>query len=512
MADTIGTAYIQIEPTTKGIGGKISSVLDGESEKAGKSAGSKLSGALGSTLKFGGVVLASITTAFAGATASIISNANATAEYGDNIDKTSQKLGLSASSFQKWDYVMNLAGTSMNNMGTGLKTLTNKLDEAKGGSESAQKMFETLGLSMDDLSTMSREDVFGAVITGFQGMADSTERAALANDLFGKSGQELTPLFNTTSEETMQLMQNLEDMGAVMSDDAVKAAADFEDSLTTMKASFGGLKNQLMGDFLPSISTVMDGLGKLASGDKSGLGQIKQGIHDLLSQMKAMMPDLIEIGGELIDSLVETIIENLPEIVEQGVEIILKLVVGILKALPKLVAKVPDIIKAIVSGLKGAWPELSAAGGDIVEGIWNGIENACGRLKDNVRRLAGELVESVKNFFKIGSPSKLFRDQVGQWIPAGIAVGIEGNTSVLDDSMKTMQSALDPAQLDVSRTYATNYDASSNDNGILALLEQYLPQLLNMQLVMDTGATVGALAPLMDRELGRMASMRSRYV
>lgn len=103
-------------------------------------------------------------------------------------------------------------------------------------------MFAQLGISLDDLNNMSREDVFGAAITGFQNMADSTERAALANDLFGKSGQELTPLFNTSVQETQEMIQAVNDLGGVMSNDAVKAAADFEDNLQDMQTAFTGIK------------------------------------------------------------------------------------------------------------------------------------------------------------------------------------------------------------------------------------------------------------------------------
>ena len=90
-------------------------------------------------------------------------------------------------SYQEWDYVMKICGTEMSSMTTGLKTLTNKLDDAKNGSESAQAMFAALGISMEDMQKMSREDLFKASIAGLQKMGDSTERAALANDLFGKS-------------------------------------------------------------------------------------------------------------------------------------------------------------------------------------------------------------------------------------------------------------------------------------------------------------------------------------
>ena len=147
----------------------------------------------------------------------------------------SQRLGLSYEGFQRWDYILGQSGVDIDSMQTGLKTLTNQLDDARNGSADAQARFEALGLSLEDISNMSREEVFESVISGFQRMEDSTERAALANDLFGRSGQNLTPLFNQSVEETQALAQAAEDLGLIMSDDAVKASADYQDALDTMQ-------------------------------------------------------------------------------------------------------------------------------------------------------------------------------------------------------------------------------------------------------------------------------------
>ena len=92
---------------------------------------------------------------------------------------------MSAEAYQEWDYVLGQAGVDITSMTTGLKTMTNQIDDAKNGSVKAQERFAKLGISLNDLNTMSREDIFSAVVSVMQGMADTTERAALANDLFG---------------------------------------------------------------------------------------------------------------------------------------------------------------------------------------------------------------------------------------------------------------------------------------------------------------------------------------
>lgn len=199
----------------------------------------------------------------------------------DNIDKMSQKLGLSTDAYQEWDYVMKISGTSIDNMAMGLKTLTNKFDDAVNGGDSAIESFSRLGLSMEDIQGLSREDLFSKVIFAFQGMEDSAERAALANDLLGRSGQELAPLFNTSAEETQALIENVRDLGGVMSEDAVKQGATFQDSLTSLQTAFAGVSATLVEKLIPAVTNIMDKISKFVANG---------GLDKLISMMQTLAP------------------------------------------------------------------------------------------------------------------------------------------------------------------------------------------------------------------------------
>ena len=221
----------------------------------------------------------------------------------DNIDKMSQKLGLSTQAYQEWDYVLQISGADIDSMATGLKTLTNKFDEAKSGSKSAIKTFERLGLSMEDISDMSREDLFSAAITAFQNMEDSAERAALANDLFGRSGQDLAPLFNTTAEETQRLIQQVNDLGGVMSEDTVKNGAAFQDSLTSLKTAFSGASTSLMTELIPAITTIMN---KIAEFIASG------GLEKIIETLEKLAPAILLVisafaGFKIVTGIISVI-------------------------------------------------------------------------------------------------------------------------------------------------------------------------------------------------------------
>ena len=100
MSYELAKAYIQIVPTTKGIKGELESSLGAEADAAGKSAGERFGSGFGDALKsaskVAGAALGVATAAIIGGGKALVDSASAAAEYGDNIDKMSQKMGMSA--------------------------------------------------------------------------------------------------------------------------------------------------------------------------------------------------------------------------------------------------------------------------------------------------------------------------------------------------------------------------------------------------------------------------------
>lgn len=183
---------------------------------------------------------------------------NQTAEYGDNIDKMSQKLGLSTEAYQKWDYVIGLAGGDIDSMSAGFKTMTNALADAQNGTQSAIDKFSALGISIEDINSLDSEQMFEKVIASLQNMDDQTQKAAAANDLFGKSGQNLMPLLNQTNEETQQLIDTTSELGLVMSEDAVEASAHFKDTQDTIQAALDATTRSLGESLMPYFQSFLD--------------------------------------------------------------------------------------------------------------------------------------------------------------------------------------------------------------------------------------------------------------
>lgn len=99
-----------------------------------------------------------------------------------------------------------------------------------------------------------------------------------------------------------------------------------------------------------------------------------------------------------------------------------------------------SLINNVTSAASGIASKVMSIGSDIVSGVWQGIKNAKDTLVSNVKSFFSGIVDGVKDALGIGSPSKVFRDEVGRWLPPGVAQGFE---AALPAAMKTMQKDLD---------------------------------------------------------------------
>lgn len=92
--------------------------------------------------------------------------------------------------------------------------------------------------------------------------------------------------------------------------------------------------------------------------------------------------------------------------------------------------------RMIIGLFAGAGSWLASAGGDLIRGLWNGVSGMFNWVMGKIKGFAGQIMSGIKNFFGIGSPSKLMADEVGKWLPPGIAVGIDSNA---DEALKAAQ-------------------------------------------------------------------------
>lgn len=229
---------------------------------------------------------------------------------------------------------------------------------------------------------------------------------------------------------------------------------------------------------------------------------------------------LIDCVLEMVDVIVDKLIDNLPKLIEGGIKLIAALANGLIRAIPNLVSKIPQIISSIVKGLISGIPAIFDVGKNIVEGLWNGIKNMGSWITGKVKDFFGGIVGGVKDFLGIHSPSKVFAG-IGGFMAEGLGEGFDNEFS---DIKKNIENSMNfdagtiTADASIGRRYISGSYGAANtigvgDSGrIVMLLEQYLPMLANMKVIMDSGQVVGLLAPGMDEELAKINARRARAV
>ena len=341
--------------------------IDTTTSKAEKS-GSKIGNAFGKIAKGAAVVGTAVVTGAAAVGTAAFKMASDTADAADHIDKMSQKIGISREAYQEWDYVLGQNGMSVDALQNGMKTLTTQMMAVMNGGEGATEMFNSLGVSVlnADGSLRSQEDVLNDTIAALQGMEDSTERTKLAQQLFGKAGQEMIPLLNQTAESTQALKDQAHDLGMIMSDEAVDAGVAFGDSLDTVKRSFTGLTQQLGAAALPLITSFLNLIiehipdvqalfARLTPIIESLFDSVLPPLFDLIESLLPVLFDLLEtlvpVFEDIITAILPVIVDLLQMLLPFLVEIIqmvLPLVIELIQALMPLIAQIIETILPVI--------------------------------------------------------------------------------------------------------------------------------------------------------------------
>ena len=181
---------------------------------------------------------------------------------------------------------------------------------------------------------------------------------------------------------------------------------------------------------IPQItSTLLANLPELLSAGLQILMAIINGIVNNL-------PQLISAITEMIPQIASAIIQNLPLLISTGMQILLAVLSGILQVIPQLLQFVPQLFQKCKTAFSGIdWKSL---GSQIINGIVNGIKTGATQIFNSLKDLAKNALSKAKEALGIGSPSKLFAQEVGRWIPPGVAMGIDDNLMPIQDSINGM--------------------------------------------------------------------------
>lgn len=198
------------------------------------------------------------------------------AQAGDGLDKMSARLGISAVKLQEWSFAATHAGAAPEELEDALKDLSEKIAEVAGGDTGdAAQLFSALGISVKDASGKIRpaSDIFEEVADAIQRNEDPALRTKMAMVLMGDSGRKLIPMLSGGAQGLDDMAKQAHDLGLVMNEDAVAAAAKMTDHMDDMKASVTAVGHEIGYRLSPIVISMSDRFRDLAAANKGALGE-----------------------------------------------------------------------------------------------------------------------------------------------------------------------------------------------------------------------------------------------
>ena len=252
------------------------------------------------------------------------------------------------------------------------------------------------------------------------------------------------------------------------------------------------------------------------------------GIQLFLALIGAL-PEIISTILDALPTIVESIINGLLSMIPQLVEAGIKLFVAIVQNLPTIIVEIvkaiPQIITGIVKSFASFIPKMAECGLNLIKGLWNGMKDAGEWLWEKISGLFDGIVDRIKDFFGIHSPSKLFENVIGKNLVLGLAVGIDENSHEATESISKMQDdimdAIDAQEMvahvrtAVDSTQGEYYNAavtSKNSAGAHSEADEddgngdeengeNSPKFIDNQIIIDGKEAARVITPYVEKEL-----------
>ena len=454
MATNLGTAYVRIEPSAKGIGNSIENVLNNEAGSAGTKAGSKIASGIGGALKVGGAVIGAGIAAATGAVMKFGSEAvSSYANYEQLIGGVEKLYGDAAGKIEQFaNDAYKTSGMSANQyMETATGFSAALINSLEGDVDKAAELTDVAMRAMSDNVNVFGSDM-ESVQNAFQGFAkgnytmldnlklgyggtkEGMEQLIEDANKYRESIGETADLSINSFADIVQAVQSVQEAQNIAGTTNKEAMSTIEGSATATKAAwenvitaigkgeglneaFDGLMSSIFGgedgggllnNVLPRIEQVMQGIGEFVATAAPIISEklpalIEGIVPSLLSSgvelisalaqgLIQALPTLMPIAVDVLMQLANTIIANLPMIISVGVEILGQLITGIAQALPELIPAAVDAILTIADGLIDNIDLVIDASVQIIVGIIEGLVRALPKLIEKAPIIIEKLI------------------------------------------------------------------------------------------------------------------------
>lgn len=264
-------------------------------------------------------------------------------DYADELGKLAQRTGIAVETLGGLGYAADLAGVNMEQIARSSRNLAQNMAEAAGGNKEAMRAFEALGMSVKnaDGSLKSIDVALAEIADKFASYADGPEKAALAQEIFKKGGEELIPLLNAGGESLRALVEEFNRYGGVSTETA-KRAETFNDTLTKIQMISGALFREIASALLPTLQALLDEFVSLKAGG-DGFKTVAEGIAGAIKVLGVAATGVVAVFKSLGSSIAS--------------------VVGAL-------------VQAVQGNFGQAWEILKQGGADVITSISDAITSA----------------------------------------------------------------------------------------------------------------------------------------
>ena len=292
-------------------------------------------------------------------------------EKADEINTNSKKFGIDPSTYQQWQYASKFIDVEAETMGRSLAKVTKAIGKVADGNEGTIDSFDKLGVSVynSNGTFRSSEDVFYDLVDAIGKVKDETEQDLLAQELFGKSFQEIEPLIDAGSEALKQYGEEAVNSNLVMDQETLDRLNTANDSIDKLRETFAMALLPVAEALAPVIENIANWLA------------------DKLADPKVQ--ELLERIGEALAEVLDYALQILTEMIESGE--MEEFIDWLINSLPDLV----DLIKNILDGIRDIIDFISNPGKKATETM----ETTAKGVIDNILKNLGIAGDDVEGFF-----------------------------------------------------------------------------------------------------------------
>jgi len=396
--------------------------MDGVQDKM-KTVGGNLS-------KTGGTLTKNVTAPIMAVGGAALGMANKYAGMGDDIAKTSTKLGIGTDALQEMQYWASQNGIEASAMERGVGRLNQRVGRAATGNEKYAGAFEDLGISIHDANGNIRdtESVMQDTVAALREIEDPATRSAMASEIFGtKMARDLMPALEDSSLSLEDAKEKIHEMGGVMSEDAVRSAEKYEDAMDDLKREFGGvfmeigtklipiitdsLLPAIQDHIIPAVRNFVEWIGNLIEWFQDLNPTVQKVIGFIVGLAVALGPILIVVGKVIsIFAVLVPIFKAVGAAIlflTSPIGLIIAAIAALI-AIGVLIWKNWDTIKEKAAQIWGAIKDFFANLWESIKetaiGAWDAIKDFFSGLWDSIKEIFSNALAAIVDFFMTYHP------------------------------------------------------------------------------------------------------------